>query len=139
MLLFVKHVHAYVCVYTCWEHVPCPLYTTIYIKCSFTQRKQFYKKKIWVKGRIRIAGFFVFSHIRMMGYFRLDLLRVNKCPAGLENWPRGVRRNCENTKKLATTDSSLDPFILYIYTSVWVAILLYCYKNWCFFIEIFIV
>ena len=33
-----------------------------------------------VKGRIRreVAGFFVFSHIRMRGYFRLGYVRVNE-------------------------------------------------------------
>ncbi len=33
-----------------------------------------------------VAGFFVFSHIWMMGYFRF-----NECPAGLGNWLRRVR------------------------------------------------
>ena len=35
-----------------------------------------------------VAGFFVFSHIRMMSYFRLCKVKVNECPAGLGNWPR---------------------------------------------------
>ena len=34
-----------------------------------------------------VAGFLVFSHIRMIGYFRLGKARVNECPAGLGNWP----------------------------------------------------
>ncbi len=37
-----------------------------------------------------VADFFVFSHKRMMYYFRLDKLKVNECPAGLEDWPRRV-------------------------------------------------
>ncbi len=46
------------------------------------------------------AGFFVFSNIRMMGYFRLGYVKVIECPAVLEP-PAGSRnrRNCENTKK----------------------------------------
>ncbi len=31
-----------------------------------------------------IVGFFVFSHIRIMGYFRLGYVRVYECPDGLE-------------------------------------------------------
>ena len=38
-----------------------------------------------------VAGFFVFSHKRMMGYFRLGYVRVKECPEVLENWPRKVR------------------------------------------------
>ncbi len=30
----------------------------------------------------KVADFFVFSHIRMMGYFRLGYVRVNECPVG---------------------------------------------------------
>ena len=37
-----------------------------------------------------VAGFFVFSHIWMMGYFRLGWLGLNDCPAGLEP-PSGAR------------------------------------------------
>ncbi len=35
-------------------------------------------------GRTEVAGFFIFSHIRIIGYFRLGKERVNECPAGLE-------------------------------------------------------
>ena len=39
-----------------------------------------------LKGQeFEVVGFFVFSHIRMMGYFRLGYLRFNDCPAGLEH------------------------------------------------------
>ena len=38
-----------------------------------------------------VAGFLVFSHIRMMVYFRLGYIRVNECQTGLEHWPRRVR------------------------------------------------
>ncbi len=31
------------------------------------------------------AGSFVFSHIQMMGHFRLGYVMVNECPAGLES------------------------------------------------------
>ncbi len=77
-----------------------------------------------LKGVIRpdssqVSGFFVFSHSRMMGYFRLGQVRVNECPpARLDNWPYRVRAfhrdqkqekiYCENMKKSATSDSSLD-------------------------------
>ncbi len=37
-----------------------------------------------------VAGFFVFSHIQMMGYFRVGEIRVNECPTGLEIGPRRV-------------------------------------------------
>ena len=53
----------------------------------------------------KVSGFFVFSHIRMMGYVRLVYIRVNECPAGLEP-PVEVRK-----EKPATSDSSLDPNI----------------------------
>ncbi len=51
-----------------------------------------------------VAGFVVFSHIRMMGYFRLGYSRVEVCPTGLDV-PAGSR----NTRK-ATSDSSHDPY-----------------------------
>ncbi len=39
----------------------------------------------------RVKWRIVFSHIWMMGYFRLGYVRVNECPAGLKNWSRRVR------------------------------------------------
>ena len=35
-----------------------------------------------------VAGFFVFSQQLLIGYVRLGQIRVNDCPAGLENWLR---------------------------------------------------
>ncbi len=43
------------------------------------------EKISWVE--CEVAGLFVFSHIGMMGNFRLGLVRVKKCPTGSENWP----------------------------------------------------
>ncbi len=47
----------------------------------------------------KVAGFFVFSHIRMMGYFRL-LGRVNNCFTDLGNWPRRARNRIKATVKI---------------------------------------
>ena len=44
-------------------------------------------------------GFFVFSHIRMMGYVRLGKVRVNECPERLES-PTGARNRREATVKI---------------------------------------
>ncbi len=60
---------------------------------------------------LKIAGLFVFSHIRLIAYFRLGKVRVEECPAGLEP-PAGLkyeRSYYENLKKLATSDFFLDP------------------------------
>ena len=40
------------------------------------------EKKVGSKEESEVAGFFAFSHIRIMGYFRLDYVRVNVCPEG---------------------------------------------------------
>ena len=48
----------------------------------------------WVVSKI--VGFFVFSHIRMMGYNRLGKSRVKECPAGARNRREAIvkiRRN----------------------------------------------
>ena len=37
----------------------------------------------WVESEV--AGFFVFSLIRMMGYIRLGEVRVKECPAGIRD------------------------------------------------------
>ncbi len=52
-----------------------------------------------------ISGFFVFSHIRMIGYFKLGL----EPPTGARN----RRKATENTMKTATSNSSLDPFYVF--------------------------
>ncbi len=51
------------------------------------------------KEEDEVAGFFVFSHIRIRGYFRLV---------------RKKKSYCENTKKPVTSFSSFDPNILSI-------------------------
>ena len=33
----------------------------------------------------KVDGFFVFSHIRIMGYYMLGYVRVNECLAGARN------------------------------------------------------
>ncbi len=48
-------------------------------------------KENLAQGKNQKWQVFVFSHIRMMGYFRLSWVRVNQCPAGLENWSCRVR------------------------------------------------
>ena len=58
-----------------------------------------------------IVGFFVFSHIRMVSYYRLGLLRVNDCPAWLENRPRRVRAWARNRRK-ATLKIRRNPSLL---------------------------
>ncbi len=55
-------------------------------------------------------GFCVFSQIRMRGY--LDYIRVYECPAGAI---KREKNYCENTKKLATSFSFIDPKSLLIY------------------------
>ncbi len=52
-----------------------------------------------------IAAFFVFSNIRIKGYFRLG--KVYECPAWLEP-PAGARNRRKHEKK-ATSASLLDP------------------------------
>ncbi len=49
-----------------------------------------YQKNGVTREEFEVAGFFVFSHIRMVSYFkvRLGYLRLNDCPAGLEKWLR---------------------------------------------------
>ncbi len=76
-----------------------------------------------------VGGFFVF-HIYGCRLFqvRSGYVKVNECPAGLEHYPRRVRAPswgykqeksyCENTKKPATSDSSLDPNIFYILSNL---------------------
>ncbi len=46
-----------------------------------------------------VAGFFVFSPIRMMGYFRLGNLRVKECLAGSE-LPAGAINTRKETVKI---------------------------------------
>ncbi len=69
----------------------------------------------WVESKD--AGFFIFSHIRMMGYFMLGNL-VTEYPTGLENWACRVRASCrarnsycENTKKSTSFDYQTTIFI----------------------------
>ena len=40
------------------------------------------KRKFGAREESEVEGFFVFSHIWIMGYFRLGLVRVNECPVG---------------------------------------------------------
>ncbi len=56
-------------------------------------------KDFGVKEESEVAVFFVFSHIRMMGYFRLGNVRGNECPAGLEP-PAGARNMGKATVKI---------------------------------------
>ena len=61
----------------------------------------------------KVAGFFVFSHIRLwviLDWVRLGYPRVKESPT--ESFPQKLeiqeKLNCENTKNPATLDSSLD-------------------------------
>ena len=56
--------------------------------------------KYWFKKLVRyfgssveseFAGFVVFSHIHILFYISLGLIRVKECPTVLENWPRTDR------------------------------------------------
>ncbi len=84
------------------EHSSCP--TLILVKCKIISisnevvtifHSNLYEtKKNGSRGESKVFGFFVFSHIRMMGYFRLGLVRVNEYPTGLE--PSAAARNKRN-------------------------------------------
>ncbi len=62
----------------------------------FRDDKVLLKKNLGSRVESEVAFLFQFSHIRMMGYFRLGYSRVNECPAGIE-LPAGAR----NTRKAA--------------------------------------
>ncbi len=72
---------------------------------------------IGLSEKSEVVGFFVFSHIQMMGYFRLGKVRVDECSAGLSppTWARNKRKTTvKNTKKPATSDSSFDPNVSFL-------------------------
>ncbi len=54
------------------------------------------KEKKGSREASEVASFFVFSHIRRMGYFRLGWVKVNEGPAGARNRRKAtvkIRRN----------------------------------------------
>ncbi len=67
-----------------------------------------------------VTGFFIFSHVRMMGYFRLCYVRINECPAGLE-LPAGYRNRRKATVKKKRRNPPLR-ILLLIQDN-------YCYLN----------
>ncbi len=62
----------------------------------------------WSRKESEVAGFFTFSHIRMMGYFRLGSLRANDCHAGLNNGPAGLEFPCSACTHLFFKDPAQD-------------------------------
>ncbi len=65
-------------------------------------------KKIRSREESEVAGFFVFSYIRMIGYFRSGSVRVNECSAGAR---KRRKATVEKRRKHTSSDSSLDPKI----------------------------
>ncbi len=61
---------------------------------AWFQAIYFTGKNIPIGSRVEseVAGFFEFSHIWMMGYFRLDYSRMKECPSGLELSTRARNR-----------------------------------------------
>ena len=45
----------------------------------------------WSCVESKVADFFVFSHIRILGYFRLGYSRAEECSAGLKMAPHELR------------------------------------------------
>ncbi len=58
-----------------------------------------FKRIVGSREEDKVAGFFVFSYIRMRGYFRLDKVKVNECHVGLEP-PAGARNRRKATVKI---------------------------------------
>ena len=51
----------------------------------------------WVKSEV--ASYFIFLHIRIIGYFRLVYVKVKECPSGFET-PTGARNRRKATVKI---------------------------------------